>query len=84
MPLAMAVVTSLALPRPWPTIPFSSPTTTMAEKLKVRPPLVTFVTLWMLTSLSVSSRSLFFTLFIPYAILIRILSRLRVLRQLMI
>ena len=41
----MASETSLDLPKPWPTIPSSSPTTTMAEKPKALPPLVTFVTL---------------------------------------
>jgi hypothetical protein len=35
----------------------------MAEKLNVRPPLVTFVTRWIATSLSLNSISLDFTLF---------------------
>ena len=58
IPFAIADVTSLALPSPVPTTPFSFPTTTIAEKLNVLPPLVTFVTLWMLTNLSLNSISL--------------------------
>src|SRR5262245_27704240 len=53
----MASGTSFALPRPTPTCPASSPTTTSAEKLKRRPPLTTFATrlMWMTRSLSFSS-----------------------------
>ena len=36
--LAIASDTSFDFPRPWPTIPFSSPTTTIAEKPKFLPP----------------------------------------------
>ena len=57
-PLAIAAVTSPALPRPQPIIPFSLPTTTIAEKVKVRPPLVTFVTRLIATNLSFNSISL--------------------------
>ena len=60
-PLAIAVVTSLAFPKPYPTIPFSLPTTTIAAKLKWRPPLVTLVTLLMDTRRSFNSRSVVFT-----------------------
>ena len=38
MPLRIASGTSEALPRPKPTVPFSSPTTTSAANLKIRPP----------------------------------------------
>jgi len=57
LPFRMASGTSLALPRPTPTCPASSPTTTSAEKLKRRPPLTTFATrlMWITRSLSFSS-----------------------------
>ena len=42
--LAIAEATSLDFPKPWPTTPFPSPTTTIAENPKARPPLVTLVT----------------------------------------
>src|SRR5665647_103771 len=77
-PLAMAAVTSLALPRPQPTIPSSLPTTTIAEKLNVLPPLVTFVTRLIATNLSLSSRSLVLTFLIFFAIMLRILNLLHV------
>ena len=43
-PLRMASETSLALPRPTPTLPFWLPTATMALKPKRRPPLTTLAT----------------------------------------
>src|SRR5581483_10901214 len=52
----MASGTSFALPRPTPTRPFESPTTTSAEKLKRRPPFTTFATRLMWTTRSLSSR----------------------------
>ena len=45
MAFAIAVETSLDLPRPIPTMLFSSPTTTIAENPKALPPLVTLTTL---------------------------------------
>ena len=51
----IASVTSFAFPNPCPTILFSSPTTTMAEKLKCLPPFVTLVTLFIATNLSFNS-----------------------------
>src|SRR5215813_12398557 len=59
-PLRMASGTSLALPRPTPTLPFPSPTTISAEKLKRRPPFTTLATrlMWMTRSLSFSSSML--------------------------
>src|SRR3972149_4843513 len=57
-PLRMASGTSPALPRPMPTWPLPSPTTTTALKLKRRPPLTTLATRLMRTTRS-SSCSLF-------------------------
>src|SRR6476659_11068237 len=57
IPFVIASCTSFALPSPWPTTPFSFPTTTIAEKLKVRPPFVVFTTRLMATTLSLSSTS---------------------------
>src|SRR5207237_832352 len=54
-PLRMASGTSFALPRPAPTCPWPSPTTTSAEKLNRRPPLTTLATRLMWTTLSFSS-----------------------------
>src|ERR1700688_3472511 len=48
----MAMGTSRALPMPNPALPFWSPTTTSAEKLRFLPPLTTFVTRWMATTWS--------------------------------
>src|SRR5580692_6781365 len=48
----MAMGTSRALPMPKPALPFWSPTTTRAEKLRFLPPLTTFVTRWMATTWS--------------------------------
>src|SRR5687768_10404944 len=60
LPFRIASGTSLALPRPTPTCPDSSPTTTRAEKLKRRPPFTTLATrlMWMTRSLSFSSSML--------------------------
>src|SRR6185437_10710765 len=55
--LRMASGTSRALPWPKPTRPFWSPTTTRAAKPKRRPPLTTFATRLMCTSLSLNSLS---------------------------
>lgn len=44
MPLRIASGTSEDLPKPKPTVPFSSPTTTRAVNLKVRPPLTVLET----------------------------------------
>ena len=74
----LAAVTSLALPRPQPTIPSSLPTTTIAEKLNVLPPLVTLVTRLIATNRSLSSRSLVLTFLIFFAIMLRILNLLHV------
>ena len=52
----IAVVTSFAFPKPWPTTPFSSPTITIAEKPNALPPFVTLVTLCIPTSLSLRSK----------------------------
>ena len=41
--LAIASETSLDFPKPCPTTPFSSPTTTIAENPNARPPLVTLL-----------------------------------------
>src|SRR5262245_2637868 len=49
--------TSFALPMPKPTTPWTSPTTTRALKLRFLPPLTTFVTRLMETTVSFSSRS---------------------------
>src|SRR5690349_10132656 len=56
-PLRMASATSPALPRPTPTRPRLSPTTTKALKLKRRPPLTTLAERLMKTTFSVSSCS---------------------------
>src|SRR5512132_4080522 len=53
----MASGTSFALPRPTPTWPAPSPTTTSAEKLNRRPPFTTLATRLMWTTLSWSSSS---------------------------
>src|SRR5690606_5506903 len=58
---AIALATSLDFPRPWPTTPFSSPTTTIAENPKARPPLVTLVTRCTPTKRSFNSRPPGFT-----------------------
>src|SRR5690606_17939532 len=60
LPLRIASGTSFALPKPTPTCPSSSPTTTSAEKLNRRPPLTTLATrlMWMTRSLSLSSSKL--------------------------
>src|SRR5919199_1422754 len=54
-PLLIAAGTVLALPRPTPTLPLPSPTTTSALKLKRRPPLTTFATRRISTTLSWNS-----------------------------
>ena len=53
----MQSATSFALPKPTPTRPASSPTTTRAEKLKRRPPLTTFAQRLMCTTFSVNGSS---------------------------
>src|SRR5262245_36463813 len=55
IPLRIASGTSFALPRPNPTRPALSPTTTSALKLKRRPPLTTLATRLMWTTFSFSS-----------------------------
>src|SRR6476661_139843 len=55
MPFLMAEGTSLALPMPKPTTPWPSPTTTSALKLRFLPPLTTFVTRLIETTLSLMS-----------------------------
>ena len=55
MPLRIASGTSFALPRPKPTRPLLSPTTTSALKLKRRPPFTTLATRLMWTTFSLSS-----------------------------
>ena len=55
MPLRIASGTSFALPRPKPTRPLLSPTTTSALKLKRRPPFTTLATRLMWTTFSFSS-----------------------------
>src|SRR2546428_12423838 len=57
MPFLIADGTSFALPIPKPTTPWPSPTTTSALKLKFLPPLTTFVTRLIETTVSLSSRS---------------------------
>src|SRR6202171_440996 len=52
MALRIAMGTSRALPMPKPALPFWSPTTTRAEKLRFLPPLTTLVTRWMATTWS--------------------------------
>src|SRR6188508_872962 len=51
-PLRMASGTSFDLPRPAPTTPLRSPTTTTALKLKRRPPLTTLATRLIWTTFS--------------------------------
>ena len=58
MPFLMADGTSLALPTPNPTTPWPSPTTTRALKLRFLPPLTTFVTRLIETTVSLRSKSL--------------------------
>src|ERR687885_1960415 len=55
-PFWIASGTSLALPYPTPTIPFSSPTTTSAVNEKRRPPLTTLATRLISTTRSWRSR----------------------------
>ena len=55
MPFLIAEGTSLALPTPKPTTPCPSPTTTRALKLRFLPPLTTFVTRLMETTVSLRS-----------------------------
>src|ERR1700693_10835 len=52
MALRIAMGTPRALPMPKPALPFWSPTTTRAEKLRFLPPLTTLVTRWMATTWS--------------------------------
>src|SRR5215211_7862765 len=54
-PLPIAAGTVFALPRPTPTLPFPSPTTTRALKLNRRPPLTTLATRRISTTLSWNS-----------------------------
>src|SRR3954447_25756503 len=56
-PLRIASGTSFALPRPTPTWPLPSPTTTSAANENRRPPFTTLATRLMLTTRSVRSRS---------------------------
>jgi hypothetical protein len=58
LPFLIAAGTSLALPDPKPTLPLPSPTTTSALKLKFLPPLTTFVTRLIWTTLSIIPLSL--------------------------
>jgi len=53
VPFLIAAGTSFAFPDPKPTRPWPSPTTTRALKLKFLPPLTTFVTRLMWTTLSI-------------------------------
>src|SRR5215216_3499595 len=55
MPFLIAEGTSFALPTPKPTTPWPSPTTTSALKLRFLPPLTTFVTRLILTTVSFRS-----------------------------
>src|SRR5678816_4936265 len=55
MPFLIADGTSFALPTPKPTTPWPSPTTTSALKLRFLPPLTTFVTRLIETTLSLIS-----------------------------
>src|SRR6187549_3164662 len=55
MPFLMAEGTSFALPTPKPTMPWPSPTTTRALKLRFLPPLTTLVTRLMDTTVSLNS-----------------------------
>src|SRR3990170_3774090 len=78
-PLRMASGTSLALPTPAPTWPWRSPTTTMALKLKRRPPFTTFDTRLMATTRSVSSSwvgSIFSDCFVDVIMVSELQSRL--------
>ena len=56
LPLRIASGISMDLPRPTPTCPLPSPTTTKAVKRMLRPPFTTLVTRLMETTLSVNSR----------------------------
>src|SRR5210317_831904 len=60
-PLRIASGTSFALPRPYPTFPLPSPTTTRAEKLNRRPPLTTLAVRLMWITRSVKFVSLLST-----------------------
>ena len=55
LPLRIASGISVAFPRPAPTWPFMSPTTTRAVKRMLRPPFTTLVTRLMETTFSVNS-----------------------------
>ena len=55
LPLRIASGISVALPRPAPTCPLPSPTTTKAVKRMLRPPLTTLVTRLMETTFSFNS-----------------------------
>ncbi len=55
MPFLIADGTSFALPTPKPTTPWPSPTTTSALKLRFLPPLTTFVTRLIETTVSLMS-----------------------------
>src|SRR5262245_41822251 len=55
MPFLIAEGTSFALPTPKPTTPWPSPTTTRALKLRFLPPLTTFVTRLIETTVSLMS-----------------------------
>ena len=55
MPFLIADGTSFALPMPKPTTPWPSPTTTSALKLRFLPPLTTFVTRLIETTVSLMS-----------------------------
>ena len=57
-PLRIASGISVAFPKPAPTWPFPSPTTTKAVNLKLRPPLTTLVTRLIDTTFSVNSKLL--------------------------
>jgi len=56
-PLRIASATSLALPKPTPTLPSLSPTTMTAEKLMRRPPLTVLAQRLMKTVCSSSASS---------------------------
>src|SRR4030042_1049768 len=58
IPLRIASGPSCASPRPLPTVPFPSPTTTRALKPNLPPPFTTLATLLIFTTRSVNSRSL--------------------------
>ena len=57
-----ALTTSSALATPTPTVPFSSPTTTIARKLNFFPPFVTFETRLILINLSTNFGSYTFAI----------------------